>query len=402
MALPLEGIRVLDLTVWFQGPVAAQHLADFGAEVIHIERPQGGDLARGVRTIKAVPVGDWNQYFLVINRNKKSLAVDLNSDAGREVMLRLAEQADVFLTNLGEDNLAKWRLTYDDLRAVNPRLVYAVASGYGRYGLTTKPSFDMTVQALTGLMARLGEPGQPPIYLGMGSGDAIGGLFTALGIMFALHQRRRTGRGQLINASLYGAQLFMAAPTLEPYLATGSEAFSRQQSRKDAPNPLWNVYPTSDKWVFLCLANADENWARLCETLDAPDLASDARFATVEKRRGNSELVAALDERLAKRSAAEWLERWRALDIVGGPIDNLADLAEDAQAWANGYFVKTFCEEVQREVVVRGLPVHLSKTPGSVRNLGPELGQHTEEILVETLGYTWEQIGELKEQGAIL
>jgi crotonobetainyl-CoA:carnitine CoA-transferase CaiB-like acyl-CoA transferase len=349
-----------------------------------------------------VPVGDWNQYFLVINRNKKSLAVDLNTEAGREVVLRLVAEADVFLTNLSDDNLAKWRITYDDLSAVNPRLVYAVASGYGRYGLTSKPSFDMTVQALTGLMARLGEPGQPPIYLGMGSGDAIGGLFTALGIMFALHQRRRTGRGQEINASLYGAQLFMAAPTLEPYLATGSETYSRQQSRRDAPNPLWNVYATADRWVFLCLPNTDSDWAKLCATLDDGHLASDHRFTTTEARRGNADLVDALDAALAKGGADEWLERWRDAGIVAAPVSTLADQAEDPQAWANDYFLKTRCEEVQREVVVRGLPVHLSKTPGSVHSLGPELGQHTEEVLVETLGYTWEQIGELKEQGAIL
>ena len=209
----LEGIRVIDLTVWFQGPVAAQHLADFGAEVIHVERPKGGDQGRGVRSIKALPVGDWNQYFLVINRNKKSLAVDLKQPKGREILYRLAEKSDVFLSNLAADNLSAWGLGYEELRAVNPRLVYAVTSGYGRWAAATKPAFDMTVQALTGLMNRLGEPGQPPIYLGMGSGDAYGGLLGAFGILLALHQRRRTGKGQIVDASLYGAQLLLAAPT---------------------------------------------------------------------------------------------------------------------------------------------------------------------------------------------
>ncbi|MDP3768549.1 MAG: CoA transferase, partial [Dehalococcoidia bacterium] len=241
MANALDGIRVIDLTVWFQGPVAAQHLADFGAEVVHVERPQGGDLGRGVRTIKAVPVGDWNQYFLVINRNKKSMAVNLNNPAGREIIRRLVQESDVFLSNLTDDNLTKWGLTYDELKELNPRLVYAIASGYGPYAEIAKPSFDMTVQALTGLMTRLGEPGQPPVYIGMGSGDAIGGLMAALGVLLALYQREHTGKGQLINASLYGAQLFLAAPTLQAYLATRSELYSRQQSRKCAPNPLWNT-----------------------------------------------------------------------------------------------------------------------------------------------------------------
>ncbi len=400
--LPLEGSRVIDLTVWFQGPVAGQHLADFGAEVIHVERPQGGDLGRGVRTIKAVPVGDWNQYFLVINRNKKSLAVDLNKPAGQEIMSKLVRESDVFLTNVGEDNLAKWDLTYDTLREVNPRLVYALCSGYGQFGAKNKPSFDMTVQALTGIMARLGEPGQPPIYLGMGSGDAVGGLMCALGIMLALQHRRKTGRGQLVNASLYGAQLFLAAPTLQAYLATGDESFAKQQSRGDAPNPLWNTYAANDAWLFVCLANTDEDWSKLCQTFDDDALAWDARFDSPEKRTANRELVGELDERIGQRSASEWLERWRVAGIPSAPIDNLADLAQDRQAWANDYFLKAHCEEVNREVTVRGLPIGLSKTPGSVRSLGPELGQHTEELLVDTLGYSWEEIGALKEQGAIL
>ena len=141
MASALEGIRVIDLTVWFQGPVAAQHLADFGAEVIKVERPKGGDQGRGVRSIKALPVGDWNQYFLVINRNKKSMALDLKTPAGREVMYRLVEQSDVFLSNLGADNLDAWQLTWEKLHAINPKLVYATTTGYGPYATTSKPSF---------------------------------------------------------------------------------------------------------------------------------------------------------------------------------------------------------------------------------------------------------------------
>jgi crotonobetainyl-CoA:carnitine CoA-transferase CaiB-like acyl-CoA transferase len=317
-------------------------------------------------------------------------------------MSRLIENADVFLTNVGEDNLSKWDLTYERAREINPRLVYAIASGYGQYGTVTKPSFDMTVQALTGIMSRLGEPGQPPIYLGMGSGDAIGGLMTALGVLLALQVRRRTGRGQLVNGSLYGAQLFLAAPTLQAYLATGDESYAQQQSRWSAPNPLWNTYPAGDGWVFLCLANTDENWSMLCESLDDGDLAADPRFDSIEKRARNTELVELLDRRIAQRKAQEWVERWRSRGIAAERIGNLADLAGDRQAWDNRYFVETHCEEVQRDVVVRGLPLTMSKTPGSVRSLGPELGQHTEEILVETLGYSWEDIGRLKDEGAIL
>lgn len=402
MAAALDGIRVIDLTIWFQGPVSSQFLADFGAEVIKVERPQGGDQARGVRSIKAVPVGDWNQYFLVINRNKKSLAVDLKKPAGRDIMYRLVEKSDVFLSNMSPELLAGWDLGYEKLREVNPRLIYALNTGYGYLGQVNRPSFDMTVQALTGLMMRLGEPGEPPIYLGMGSGDAYGGLMSALGIVLALHHRNRTGRGQMLDASLYGAQLFLTAPTLQAYLATGSQEFSRQRSRKDPKNPLWNLYPTRSRWVFLCAPNDDASWKKLCATLDDSGLPSDERFATVEARHANAgALVERLDEILGRRSAEEWSERWRAAGLAASPVGNLKDLSEDPQAWANDYLLETYCEEAQRQVKIRGLPVGLGKTPGEVRSLGPVLGQDTELLLADTLGYSWDEIGELKAQGVI-
>ncbi len=402
MAGALEGIRVIDLTVWFQGPVSAQYLADFGAEVIKVERPQGGDQGRGVRSIKALPVGDWNQYFLVINRNKKSVALDLKKPEGQAVMHRMVQEADVFLSNLGAPMLEAWNLSYEKLSAINPKLVYATNTGYGYFGDVVKPSFDMTVQALTGIMARLGEPGQPPIYLGMGSGDAYGGIMSAMGIVMALYQRRRTGQGQKLDASLYGAQLFLNAPALQGYLATKSAKYSDQRSRKDVKNPLWNLYPAKDKWVYVCMANEDANWQKLAQALGDATLSSDARFATAAQRRDHARaLVDVLDAKFPERTADEWMQRFTDLGIVGAPICNLQDCASDAGAWENQYFLNAYCEEVKREVKVRGLPVTLSKTPGKVESLGPELGQDTEIFLMTTLGYSWEEIEELKAKGAI-
>lgn len=397
----LEGIRVIDLTVWFQGPVAAQHLADFGAEVIKVERPNGGDQGRGVRSIKALPVADWNQYFLVINRNKKSIAVDLKKQGGRDILYRLAEKSDVFLSNMGIELLEQWDLGYDKLSSINPQLVYATNTGYGRFGAVTKPSFDMTVQALTGLMARLGEPGQPPIYLGMGSGDAYGGLMSALAIMMALHHRRRSGRGQWVDASLYGAQLFLTGQALQAYLA-GDESRARQRSRLDAPNPLWNTYRAADRWLYLCARDDDASWEKVTRALGAAALAADTRFATSAARRDNRRaLVESLDALFAGADAAHWCEKLAAAGVPASPVGTLADLAADPQAWANDYFVKAHCEEVQREVDVRGLPIGLRKTPGTVETLGPELGQDTELLLTGLLDYTWDDIAELKESGVI-
>ncbi|MBS0305208.1 MAG: CoA transferase [Proteobacteria bacterium] len=402
MARVLEGIRVIDMTVWFQGPVAAQYLADFGAEVIKLERPQGGDQARGVRSIKSLEIGDWNQYFLVINRNKKSMAVDLKKPGGKEVVYRLVAQSDVFLSNLAPSMLDGWGLSYDKLKAIKPDIVYATNTGYGRFGDVNRPSFDSTVQAITGIMARGGEPGQPPIYLGMGSGDAYGGIMSALGILLALYQRRRTGKGQQLDASLYGAQLFLAAPALQAYLA-GDESAALQQSRKQVANPLWNLYPTRGKWVFVCEPNADERFAALARALGDSGLASDARFATAADRaRHNAALIEALETHTLRFETARLMEALQREGVVAGTVDNLADVIRDEQAWRNGYFMKTYCEEVQREVDVRGLPVTLSKTPGEIHTLGPQLGQDTELLMMELLGYEWDEIEALKAQGAIL
>jgi crotonobetainyl-CoA:carnitine CoA-transferase CaiB-like acyl-CoA transferase len=373
-----------------------------GAEVIHVERPVTGDQARGVRSIAAVPVADWNQYFLAVNRNKKSIAVDLKKDEGRDLIHSLVAKSDVFLWNQGLESLPGLGLDYETLSALNPGLIYATNSGYGTAGTVSKPSFDMTVQALTGIMARLGEPGQPPIYLGLGAGDAYGGLMGALGILLGLYHRNQTGRGQAIDASLYGAQLFLAAPSLQPFLATGKAEYGLQQARSKARNPLWNRYPTQDDWLTLCAENTDAAWQALMDCAANPALAADARFKTAPGRRENGEsLVALLDEMFGARPAREWVEDLKAAGLAAERIGQYRDVAEDEHAWANGYFSKVHCDEAGEEVAIRGLPVGLGRTPGSVDTLGPELGQDTELLLFDVLGLDWDRIGELKELGVI-
>ncbi|RLQ21080.1 CoA transferase [Seongchinamella sediminis] len=401
MTSALEGIRVIDFTVWFQGPVSAQYLADFGAEVIKVENPKGGDQGRGVRSMKSLAIGDWNQYFLVINRNKKSIAIDLKTAEGQEILYRMVEKSDVFLSNLSPALLAKMNLSYDKLSAINPRLVYATNTGYGRFGDVAKPSFDMTVQALTGAMSRLGEPGQPPIYMGMGSGDAYGGIMSAMGIAMAIYQRNKTGKGQCLDASLYGAQLYLAAPYLQSYLA-GNKGSALQHSRKTVENPLWNLYPTAGKWVYVCEDNSDERFAAFCKALGSDALASDARFNSAQARAENNvALIAAIDAITFQQADSELLAALAANDIVHSPVNSYADVVKDEQAWQNNYFMKAYCEEVKREVDVRGLPVTLSKTPGEVNTLGPQLGQDTELLMMDLLDYEWEEIEAFKAKGAI-
>lgn len=401
MAKALEGIRVIDFTVWFQGPVSAQYLADFGAEVIKVENPKGGDQGRGVRSMKSLPIGDWNQYFLVINRNKKSIAIDLKKPEGQEILYRMVEKSDVFLSNLSPQLLEKMNLSYEKLSAINPKLVYATNTGYGRFGGVSKPSFDMTVQALTGAMARLGEPGQPPIYMGMGSGDAYGGIMSAMGIAMAIYQRNKTGRGQCLDASLYGAQLYLAAPYLQSFLA-GNKQSALQQSRKEVENALWNLYPTADKWVYVCEKNTDSRFAVFCKALGAESLAVDERFNSPQNRIDNNvALIAAIDAITSQQSDSDLLAALAANAIVHSRINSYADVVRDEQAWQNNYFMKAYCEEVKRDVEVRGLPVTLSKTPGEVNTLGPQLGQDTELLMMDLLEYEWDQIEEFKAKGAI-
>jgi crotonobetainyl-CoA:carnitine CoA-transferase CaiB-like acyl-CoA transferase len=189
---------------------------------------------------------------------------------------------------------------------------------------------------------------------------------------------------------------------LQAFLATGADRYSEQQTRKAAPNPLWNRYAASDKWLFLCVENDDASWSQLCETLGDPHLFQDPRFATAEGRRQHAaELIAALDAVIATDTADGWMERWRPLGIAASPIQNMDEVSRDPQAWENDYFGKVYSDEAQREVTVRGLPITLGKTPAAVESLGPELGQHTELILADTLGLSWDRIAELKAQGVI-
>ena len=262
------------------GPVSAQCLADFGAEVIKVERPQGGDQGRGVRSIKALPVGDWNQYFLVINRNEKSRGHRPAQAEGQQIMSGCRD-ADVFLSNLAPAS-SRLESLPGRLREINPRLVYATNTGYGRYGGASSPSFDLTVQALTGIMARLGEPGQPPIYLGMGSGDCV--------------RRHHVGRRGSSSRSTSATRRQASGSTprctarssfWRPRCSRPTSAATWRRLAAFAPqvqNPLWNIYPTRDKWVCVCEPNDDVRFAAFCRAINGADILADSRFKSAELR----------------------------------------------------------------------------------------------------------------------
>ena len=392
----LDGIRVLELGVWVQGPTAAQLLSDAGAEVLKIENaPMGGDPSRGFESLGVFPTGDWNWYFQVVNRGKRSLALDLNRAEAREIVYDLIKRSDVFLSNQLPRVLEKLGLSYATLIKLNPKLVYATNTGYGLGDRTNMPAFDLTLQALTGIMQRMGEPGQPPIYLGNGSGDCFGGAICAWGILAALRHAATTGEGQHLDASLYGSQMFLAAPSFQPYLVTGDDRFSVQQSRTKPASALWNTYRARDKWLYLCVEDSDLSWSRLCQSIGDSALCRDERFSSSALRIDNREaLTAELDRRIAETSADNWIAVWQDLELPAMAIQTLADLSADEDAWANGYLLEVEWEGAGPggNGAIRGLPIRLSKSPCEIKSEAPGLGDDSLPIITDLLEYDDEKL----------
>ena len=403
MPMPLEGIRVIDWTIWQQGPVASVMLGDLGADVIKIEERVGGDPGRGILKAQGLDLRDRpNFYFEANNRNKRSLTVDLKKPEGVAIVQRLAERADVFVQNFRKGVAGRLGLDAATLRARNPRLVYASASGYGPEGPESgAPSFDYLGLARSGIMYSCGEPDDEPLAIAGGIADQMGAIMLAYGVVTALLARERTGRGQEVDASHLGSMAWLQGLGLSARLMLG-RALPRQP-RRFATNPLWNHYRCADdRWLALSMLQPDRYWERFCAVLEIPEAAADPRFKTMLDRMMNAgECIALLDQVFARRPRAEWLRRLASGgDFIYSIINSVDDLPDDPQMQANGY-VTAFEHPAFGPTPVVGLPVRLSDTPGSIRLPAPEFGQHTEEILTEVLGYSWEEIGRLREEEVI-
>jgi len=401
--MPLDGVRVIDWTIWQQGPVASLMLGDLGADVIKIEERVGGDPGRGVLKAQGLDLRDRpNFYFEANNRNKRSLTVDLKKPAGVAIVQRLAERADVFVQNFRKGVAGRLGLDAATLRAQNPRLVYASASGYGPEGPESgAPSFDYLGLARSGIMYSCGEPDDEPLAIAGGIADQMGAIMLAYGIVTALLARERTGRGQEVDASHLGSMAWLQGLGLSARLMLG-RALPRQP-RRFATNPLWNHYRCGDGlWLALSMLQPDRYWERFCAVLEIPEAAADARFKSMLDRMMNAgECIALLDQVFARRPRAEWLRRLaEGGDFIYSIINAVDDLPDDPQMQANGY-VTAFEHPAFGPTQVVGLPVRLSDTPGSIRLPAPEFGQHTEAILTEVLGYSWEEIGRLRDQEVI-
>src|SRR5207244_6456278 len=399
MPPPAEGIRVIAWTIWQQGPVASVMLGDLGADVIKIEERVGGDPGRGILKAQGLDLRDRpNFYFEANNRNKRSLTVDLKHPAGVALVQRLAERADVFVQNFRKGVAGRLGLDAATLRARNPRLVYASASGYGPEGSESgAPSFDYLGLARSGIMFSAGEPDDEPLAIAGGIADQMGAVMLAYAVVVALFARERSGRGQEVDASHLGSMAWLQGLGLSARLMLG-RALPRQ-ARRSAVNPLWNHYRCADdQWIALSMLQPDRYWAQFCAALEMPEAATDPRFRTMLDRMMNcTDCIALLDEVFARRPRAEWLRRLaEGGDFIFSIINSVDDLPDDPQMVVNGY-VTSFDHPTFGPTRMMGVPVRMSATPGEIRLPAPELGQHTEGILIDLLSYTWAPIARLRE-----
>jgi crotonobetainyl-CoA:carnitine CoA-transferase CaiB-like acyl-CoA transferase len=404
MPMPLDGIRVIDWTIWQQGPIACTMLGDLGAEVIKVEQRDSGDPGRSLTQLWGKSLAERpNFYFEANNRNKKGITLDLKTEGGKQVIYDLVAKSDVFVQNFRKGVAGRLRLDYATLREHNPRLIYASASGYGPQGPESgEPSFDHLGLARSGIMFAAGEPEMPPLAVTGGIADQMGGVMLAYGVMAALVARERYGMGQEVDASHLGSMTWLQGLSVSCKLMAGF-SFLRTH-RASAGNPLWNHYQCEDgKWIALAMLQSDRYWPDLTRAIGRPELATDERFRDGQGRAHNAEAaIAILDQVFATRTREKWIAHLSESegDFIFTIVNSVEELPEDPQIRANDYVVD-FDHPQHGETQVLGLPVQLSETPGSVRLAAPELGQHTEEVLLEVLGYDWDQIGELRERKVI-
>ncbi|MEE8472095.1 MAG: CoA transferase [Dehalococcoidia bacterium] len=398
----LKGIKVVECAAFLVGPRATAHLADMGADVIKIEHPQGGDPMRNVSFRGALPpLTEINYVIELENRGKRSVTLDLNTEEGRQVAHRLVKEADIFLSNFQAPVLRKLKMDYATLSAINPRLIYAMISGWGMRGPDKdRPGFDYSVFAESGLMDAFGEPGTPPVTCRPGFGDHITALSTAYGIMAALYHREKSGQGQMVHASILGGLIDAGGLALQGHLSTGEEA--GRVSQKDQSNPLWNFYGTKDgRYIQFAMAQSDRHWADFCRELEIQNYQNDERFLDSTVRDQNRhQLIEIIGGVMASRTKDEWLKRFQDKNLIYAAVATYPELAKSPQVWENGNIIEIEHQSRGKMAMV-GFPVDFSATPGSVRGGAPELGQHTEEVLLD-LGYSWEDIGDLKDKGVIL
>lgn len=397
---PLEGIKILDLTIYQNGPWGTVMLSDMGADVIKIEDPVNGDPGRNL-----TPAGSANRrvnaYFQTMNRNKRSMTLNLKCEKGREVFFRMVKTADVVTQNFRVGVVEKLGIGYEACKGVNPRIVYASVSGFGSKGPDARDGvYDILGQARGGLMAALSQWDEEMTYRSSGGlADQMGAVTLAYGVLLGIIARERKGVGQHVEVSQLGGQLILQALSINGYLLNGEQLMAR--SRQSAGNPLFGIYRCAgDKWIALGCIQSDRYWPAICEVLGIEDLRNDPRFVDHAARMQNAaQLVKVLNGIFLKKTREEWIGLLKSRGVLCTPVQSYEDLPKDPQIIANEYFAELHHPTLGRLVEV-GIPVKLSETPGAVRCPAPEFGEHTEQVLLDH-GYTWDEIAKLREEGVI-
>ncbi len=405
MKRPLDGVRIIDWTIWQQGPVSTMMLADLGAEVIKIEERVGGDPGRGVLSIAGALVGATsgpNFYFEANNRHKQSLTLDLKNPKAIEIVYQLAEKSDVFVQNFRKGVADKLGIGYEALSQRNPQLIYASATGYGPFGPDSgEPSFDYMGLARSGIMTAVGEPQMEPLSIAGGIADQMGAIMLAYGIMAALLAREKYGMGQEVDISHLGSMTALQGLNVACKAILGKEF--KRMPRAAAPSPLWNHYKCGDdKWICLAMPQQDRYWSDFCQVLGIEHVLDDPRFATMGDRADNAkDLIPILDAAFASQPRDAWMKALKeGGDFIYTVVNTIADLPTDEQMLANEYIVDYEHPSIGKTQLV-GVPVRLSKTPGDPKGAAPEFGEHTERILTELLDYSWEDVAKLRDEEVI-
>jgi len=396
--MPLSGIRVVDLTRILAGPYATMILGDMGADVVKVEHPEGGDDTRAWGPPWVAQAGGASAYYTAVNRNKRSVALDLKSDTGREALWRLIERADVVVSNFRPGVIERLGFSWEAVHARAPRVVYALVNGYGSTGPgADKPSFDVIVQGESGIMDVTGWPEGPPTRVGISLGDETAGLLVVQGILAALYARERTGTGQRVEVALHDGLLSLLTYQAQNWWA-GGERPSRLGNAHPSIVP-YQTFRAADGWINVGAANARQ-WRALCERLERPEWIDDPRFATNGDRLVHRDtLVPLLEAIFERRPAGEWLELLGAAGIPAGRIRPVPEALESPEARHREMVVEVEAGE-EEPLRLLGIPVKLSATPGSIRRPPPRLGEHTEEVLAE-IGYDSSTIESLRTRGAI-
>jgi crotonobetainyl-CoA:carnitine CoA-transferase CaiB-like acyl-CoA transferase len=398
--LPLDDLLVFDLSRVLSGPYSTMYLGDFGARVVKLEHPEGGD---DTRAFGPPFVGGESTYFLSINRNKESIAVDLKDPRGRALALELATRADVLVENFRPGTLEKLGLDYAALREKNPRLIYCSISGFGHSGRpewVRRPGYDLAIQGMGGAASLTGEPEGPPLKYGASIADLAAGLYALCGILVALHARARTGRGQHVDVSMLDGQISFLTYHAGIHFATG-QVPSRRGNKHPSIVP-YETFRAADGYVNIAVGN-DTQWRALCRAVGGPlaALGDDLRFSTNAVRVAHRvELAAILDPLVASRPVQAWLEICEGAGIPCGPILDVAQALAHPQVQARGMVVGLEHPSAG-PIRVTGVPVQLSETPGAVRRPPPRLGEHTRGVLSELCGLDGAALDDLVRAGVL-